>query len=110
VGRCSLHCYGLAFQAECYHYLLDAAVKMYQLGIDWTTPEHGPINSAKRLCTVISPDVPNGAHAAKSSKVISLLLVICEFNLLYSTISWATAVVISCFLHVFLFSQECYLV
>ncbi|XP_071684548.1 probable bifunctional methylthioribulose-1-phosphate dehydratase/enolase-phosphatase E1 [Lolium perenne] len=41
---------------------------MYQLGIDWTTPEHGPINSAKRLCTVISPDVPNGAHAAKSSK------------------------------------------
>ncbi|XP_051227038.2 probable bifunctional methylthioribulose-1-phosphate dehydratase/enolase-phosphatase E1 isoform X1 [Lolium perenne] len=55
-------------QAECYHYLLDAAVKMYQLGIDWTTPEHGPINSAKRLRTVISPDVPNGAHAAKSSK------------------------------------------
>ncbi|KAM0827786.1 hypothetical protein ACQ4PT_067964 [Festuca glaucescens] len=55
-------------QAECYHYLLDAAVKMYQLGIDWTTPEHGPINSAKRLRSVTSPGVPNGGHAAKSSK------------------------------------------
>ncbi|KAM3255033.1 hypothetical protein ACQJBY_048447 [Aegilops geniculata] len=55
-------------QAECYHYLLDAAIKMYQLGIDWTTPEHGPINSAKRLRSVASPGVPNGCHTAKSSK------------------------------------------
>ncbi|KAF7057495.1 hypothetical protein CFC21_064752 [Triticum aestivum] len=55
-------------QAECYHYLLDAAMKMYQLGIDWTTPEHGPINSAKRLRSVASLGVPNGCHTAKSSK------------------------------------------
>ncbi|EMS63839.1 putative bifunctional methylthioribulose-1-phosphate dehydratase/enolase-phosphatase E1 [Triticum urartu] len=58
-------------QAECYHYLLDAAMKMYQLGIDWTTPEHGPINSAKRLRSVASLGVPNGCHTAKSSKISS---------------------------------------
>ncbi|KAM0935895.1 putative 2-hydroxy-3-keto-5-methylthiopentenyl-1-phosphate phosphatase [Dioscorea sansibarensis] len=27
-------------QAECYHYLFDAAIKLYQLGIDWTSPSH----------------------------------------------------------------------
>ena len=91
----------LAFQAECYHYLLDAAIKMYQLGIDWTTPEHGPINSAKRLRSAISPGIPNGSHVAKSSKVSSLFLVICEFNLLCSTcrlITLATALVTTCYL------------
>ncbi|KQK01716.1 hypothetical protein BRADI_3g57750v3 [Brachypodium distachyon] len=55
-------------QAECYHYLLDAAIKLHQLGIDWTTPEHGPINSAKRLRTLLSPGIPNGCHPADSSK------------------------------------------
>lgn len=30
-------------QAECYHYLFDAAIKLYQLGLDWTTPNHGPL-------------------------------------------------------------------
>lgn len=32
-------------QAECYHYLFDAAIKLYQMGLDWTTPTHGPIKS-----------------------------------------------------------------
>ncbi|XP_048607686.1 probable bifunctional methylthioribulose-1-phosphate dehydratase/enolase-phosphatase E1 [Brassica napus] len=30
-------------QAECYHYLFDAAIKLHQLGLDAATPEHGPI-------------------------------------------------------------------
>ncbi|KAK4286147.1 hypothetical protein QN277_002743 [Acacia crassicarpa] len=30
-------------QAECYHYLFDAAIKLHQLGMDWSTPSHGPI-------------------------------------------------------------------
>ncbi|CAO2141666.1 unnamed protein product [Urochloa humidicola] len=59
-------------QAECYHYLLDACIKLYQLGIDWTTPEHGPINSAKRLRSISSPEIPNGCHAAESSKCVVL--------------------------------------
>ncbi|KAK8706211.1 hypothetical protein V6N13_049786 [Hibiscus sabdariffa] len=36
-------------QAECYHYLLDAAIKLHQLGFDWSTPDHGPIQSVKRV-------------------------------------------------------------
>ncbi|CAH8361832.1 unnamed protein product [Eruca vesicaria subsp. sativa] len=33
-------------QAECYHYLFDAAIKLHQLGLDAATPEHGPIHGA----------------------------------------------------------------
>lgn len=33
-------------QAECYHYLFDAAIKLHQLGLDWSTPGHGPIPRA----------------------------------------------------------------
>ncbi|KAK4484709.1 hypothetical protein RD792_007301 [Penstemon davidsonii] len=31
-------------QAECYHYLFDAAIKLHQLGLDYSTPSHGPIH------------------------------------------------------------------
>ncbi|KAI4333656.1 hypothetical protein L6164_018436 [Bauhinia variegata] len=34
-------------QSECYHYLFDAALKLHQLGLDWTTPDHGPIQSVR---------------------------------------------------------------
>lgn len=37
--------YEFLFQAECYHYLFDAAIKLHQLGLDWSTPTHGPIRS-----------------------------------------------------------------
>ncbi|ESQ43108.1 hypothetical protein EUTSA_v10013244mg [Eutrema salsugineum] len=33
-------------QAECYHYLFDAAIKLHQLGLDSATPDHGPIQRA----------------------------------------------------------------
>ncbi|PKA57817.1 putative bifunctional methylthioribulose-1-phosphate dehydratase/enolase-phosphatase E1 1 [Apostasia shenzhenica] len=32
-------------QAECYHYLFEAAIRLHQLGIDWTTPGHSYLNS-----------------------------------------------------------------
>jgi methylthioribulose 1-phosphate dehydratase/enolase-phosphatase E1 len=35
------------FQAECYHYLFDAAIKLHQMGLDWSTPDHGPIQKVK---------------------------------------------------------------
>ncbi|OIW05276.1 hypothetical protein TanjilG_03665 [Lupinus angustifolius] len=35
-------------QTECYHYLFDAAIKLHQMGLDWSTPDHGPIQSARR--------------------------------------------------------------
>uniref|UniRef100_A0A0C9S9A4 Probable bifunctional methylthioribulose-1-phosphate dehydratase/enolase-phosphatase E1 n=1 Tax=Wollemia nobilis TaxID=56998 RepID=A0A0C9S9A4_9CONI len=31
-------------QAECYHYLFDAAFKLSQIGLDPSTPNHGPIS------------------------------------------------------------------
>ena len=31
-------------QAECYHYLFDAAIKLHQLGLDPSKPNHGPIS------------------------------------------------------------------
>ncbi|MED6221307.1 hypothetical protein PIB30_053138 [Stylosanthes scabra] len=34
-------------QTECYHYLFDAAIKLHQMGLDWSTPNHGPIQSAR---------------------------------------------------------------
>ncbi|KAH7544123.1 hypothetical protein JRO89_XS15G0112100 [Xanthoceras sorbifolium] len=34
-------------QAECYHYLFDAAIKLHQLGLDWSTPSHGPLQNGK---------------------------------------------------------------
>uniref|UniRef100_A0A2N9F6E4 Enolase-phosphatase E1 n=1 Tax=Fagus sylvatica TaxID=28930 RepID=A0A2N9F6E4_FAGSY len=40
---CFLFNWCLSFQAECYHYLFDAAIKLNQLGLDWSTPNHGPI-------------------------------------------------------------------
>ncbi|KAL5161429.1 putative bifunctional methylthioribulose-1-phosphate dehydratase/enolase-phosphatase E1 [Glycine soja] len=32
----------------CYHYLFDATLKLHQMGLDWSTPNHGPIQSARR--------------------------------------------------------------
>ncbi|XP_054816137.1 probable bifunctional methylthioribulose-1-phosphate dehydratase/enolase-phosphatase E1 [Prosopis cineraria] len=34
-------------QAECYHYLFDAALKLHQMGLDWSTADHGPIQSVR---------------------------------------------------------------
>ncbi|OEL32497.1 putative bifunctional methylthioribulose-1-phosphate dehydratase/enolase-phosphatase E1 [Dichanthelium oligosanthes] len=59
-------------QAESYHYLLDAAIKLYQLGIDWTTPEHGPINRSKRSCSILNTGIPNERHAAEPLKCVLL--------------------------------------
>ncbi|KAK9089241.1 hypothetical protein Scep_028323 [Stephania cephalantha] len=36
-------------QAECYHYLFDAAIRLHQLGLDWSTPSHGPVHRVKEL-------------------------------------------------------------
>ncbi|KAK6934248.1 Class II aldolase/adducin N-terminal [Dillenia turbinata] len=36
-------------QAECYHYLFDAAIKLHQMGLDWSTPNHGPIRRDRGL-------------------------------------------------------------
>lgn len=37
------------YQAECYHYLFDAANKLHQLGLDWSSPSHDPLRHINRL-------------------------------------------------------------
>ncbi|KAL7000430.1 hypothetical protein U1Q18_001580 [Sarracenia purpurea var. burkii] len=37
-------------QAECYHYLFDAAIKLHQLGLDWSTPSHGLVRNVNGNC------------------------------------------------------------
>ncbi|KAI6690362.1 hypothetical protein NL676_027190 [Syzygium grande] len=34
-------------QAECYSYLFDAAIKLNQMGLDWSSPNHGPLQYGK---------------------------------------------------------------
>ncbi|KAG8472356.1 hypothetical protein CXB51_035372 [Gossypium anomalum] len=41
-------------QAECYHYLFDAAIKLHHLGLDWSTPDHGPIQNVKGFSRINS--------------------------------------------------------
>ncbi|GMP67308.1 hypothetical protein CsSME_00027347 [Camellia sinensis var. sinensis] len=38
-------------QAECYHYLFDAAIKLHQLGLDWSTPSHGSVRNVNGTCS-----------------------------------------------------------
>ncbi|KAM1873994.1 hypothetical protein ACFX13_007771 [Malus domestica] len=58
-------------QAECYHYLFEAAIKLHQLGLDPTTPNHGPIKqnvkgvSGSGICRNISV---NAGTAASDNK------------------------------------------
>ncbi|KAK1269094.1 putative bifunctional methylthioribulose-1-phosphate dehydratase/enolase-phosphatase E1 1 [Acorus gramineus] len=59
-------------QAECYHYLFDAAIKLYQLGLDWSTPSHGPIRDAKvfqhgerKAISTVKAATENGSHVAE---------------------------------------------
>ncbi|CAN8252789.1 unnamed protein product [Cochlearia groenlandica] len=41
-------------QAECYHYLFDAAIKLHQLGLDAATPDHGPLRRSIHLQNQVS--------------------------------------------------------
>ncbi|XP_068338795.1 probable bifunctional methylthioribulose-1-phosphate dehydratase/enolase-phosphatase E1 1 isoform X1 [Pyrus communis] len=59
-------------QAECYHYLFEAAIKLHQLGLDPTTPNHGPIKqnvkgvSGSGICRNVSVNAGNAASDNKS--------------------------------------------
>lgn len=62
-------------QAECYHYLFDAAIKLHQLGIDWTSPSHGPVNNVKahqgrerHLNGSVMAAPMNGSHVSEPSR------------------------------------------
>ncbi|RZR90789.1 hypothetical protein BHM03_00018756 [Ensete ventricosum] len=67
------------FQAECYHYLFDAALKLHQLGIDYGSPSHGLIGSTtafqdknKHLKDAV---LENGEHCSGTSRVSSFFFI-----------------------------------
>lgn len=67
-------------QAECYHYLFDAAIKLHQLGIDWTTPSHGLLSNVKvhqdrerHLSSLVRTEPQNGSHATEPSRLCIVL-------------------------------------
>ncbi|XP_030489753.2 probable bifunctional methylthioribulose-1-phosphate dehydratase/enolase-phosphatase E1 1 isoform X2 [Cannabis sativa] len=39
-------------QAECYHYLFDAAIKLHQMGLEWSSPNHGKGSGGNRNISV----------------------------------------------------------
>lgn len=39
-------------QAECYHYLFDAAIKLHQFGLDWSSANHGPVENLEGVLSV----------------------------------------------------------
>lgn len=68
-------------QAECYHYLFDAAIKLHQLGLDWSTPSHGPIRSPHgtlgygqnaNMPKAMSSDVNNSNHPSRKCIVLDI--------------------------------------
>lgn len=50
-------------QAECYHYLFEAALKMCQMGLDWSTPNHA----------LLCDSGLSGKHVANPSKAFIVL-------------------------------------
>ncbi|XP_042521046.1 probable bifunctional methylthioribulose-1-phosphate dehydratase/enolase-phosphatase E1 1 isoform X2 [Macadamia integrifolia] len=62
----------LSEAAECYHYLFDAAIKLYQLGFEWSTPVHGPIEKVfghqRNTSMTVNVGVLNGNNALEPSR------------------------------------------
>lgn len=54
-------------QAECYHYLFDAALKLHQLGLDPADPKHGPLTRPQAL-----PQASTSKGGADSKNVFVL--------------------------------------
>ncbi|PHU04147.1 putative bifunctional methylthioribulose-1-phosphate dehydratase/enolase-phosphatase E1 [Capsicum chinense] len=62
------NCAPLLLKAECYHYLFDAVIKLNQLGLDSTTPAHGPIrNSDGALSSIRNVKLSAKARALASN-------------------------------------------
>lgn len=71
----------MIFQAECYHYLFDAALKLHQLGIDYSSPSHGLIGTTnafqdknKHLNDAVKA-LENGEHCPETSRVSSFVFI-----------------------------------
>ncbi|MQL86001.1 hypothetical protein Taro_018515 [Colocasia esculenta] len=59
-------------QAECYHYLFDAALKLHSFGLDWSTPLHGPLSlksyggTKRKQIASVEAEFQNGNRTSES--------------------------------------------
>ncbi|GAA0150275.1 dehydratase [Lithospermum erythrorhizon] len=81
-------------QAECYHYLFDAAIKLHQLGLDWSTPSHGPIRSLNgALGYSRNASMPNvGASDANNNNDPSMQCIVLDIEGTTTPISFVSEV------------------
>ncbi|KAJ6837193.1 putative bifunctional methylthioribulose-1-phosphate dehydratase/enolase-phosphatase E1 1 isoform X2 [Iris pallida] len=68
-----MDCAPLLMKAECYHYPFNAPMKLQQLGVDWTTPSHGPLSKERHLSGLVRAEPQNGYHAAEPSRICIVL-------------------------------------
>ncbi|GMN54507.1 hypothetical protein TIFTF001_023630 [Ficus carica] len=80
-------------QAECYHYLFDAAIKLNQLGLDWSTPNHGQIQNVKGvLGSSVNRNVSVKAGAAGSNNEFEQRCIVLDIEGTTTPISFVTDV------------------
>ncbi|CAI0408397.1 unnamed protein product [Linum tenue] len=61
-------------QSECYHYLFDAAIKLHQMGLDWSTPSHGPIQQARgAISAPVKAGLKDSSHNSETFPCCILL-------------------------------------
>ncbi|KAK9688892.1 hypothetical protein RND81_09G019200 [Saponaria officinalis] len=77
-------------QAECYHYLFDAAIKLYQMGLDWSTPAHGPIKSVTGVSKSVDRAVSAKAGTVDSNPAEPLRCIVLDIEGTTTPISFVT--------------------
>jgi hypothetical protein len=73
-GICVCACVVMTEQAECYHYLFEAALRLHQLGLDPADPKHSPLlphNSFEPSRPLVVPNVSSNKNGAKSNGLFS---------------------------------------
>ncbi|KAG6494051.1 hypothetical protein ZIOFF_049069 [Zingiber officinale] len=82
-------------QAECYHYLFDAALKLHQLGIDYSSPGHGPVNCLSSFQSKNKPltsGLANGGHVPDPSRIILAHCIVLDIEGTTTPITFVTDV------------------
>ncbi|XP_078429261.1 haloacid dehalogenase-like hydrolase family protein [Wolffia australiana] len=64
-------------QAECYHYLFEAVLKLHNLGLDWSTPLHGPLEKSARhryqtITQAVPPDQTSAPEPSRHCIVLDI--------------------------------------
>ncbi|CAK9212093.1 unnamed protein product [Sphagnum troendelagicum] len=82
-------------QAECYHYLFEAALRLHQLGLDPADPKHSPLlphNSFEPSRPLVVPNVSSNKNGAKSNDLFSPRVILLDIEGTTTPISFVTDV------------------